>query len=304
MASRYETSIDLENKDSSHTMIAELVGRGKRVLDVGCAAGDLAEVLAEHRCQVTGIEIDPEAARSAEKRCERVIVGDVENLDLGEELDGESFDVIVFGDTLEHLKDPLRTLARLKPFLRPEGYVVASIPNVAHGSVRLALMQGKFQYSSLGLLDNTHLRFFTRESIEQLFEDAGFLVTELRRTSRGVFDTEIEIDRELIPEEVLDLAQQDMEASTYQFVLTAHRFGEAGTLAKRVQLLSKELAERDRTVYELNRKLRNFEELQRILEIRTEQVAEKEREVAMLAQELAERNDELARLEQFGRRDA
>jgi 2-polyprenyl-3-methyl-5-hydroxy-6-metoxy-1,4-benzoquinol methylase len=304
MASRYETSIDLGNKDSSHTMIAELVGRGKRVLDVGCAAGDLAEVLAEHRCQVTGIEIDPEAARLAEKRCERVIVGDVENLDLGEELDGESFDVIVFGDALEHLKDPLRTLARLKPFLRPEGYVAASIPNVAHGSVRLALMQGKFQYSSLGLLDNTHLRFFTRESIEQLFEDAGFLVTELRRTSRGVFDTEIEIDRELIPDELLDLAQQDMEASTYQFVLTAHRFGEAGTLAKRVQLLSKELAERDRTIYELNRKLRNFEELQRILEIRTEQVAEKEREVAMLAQELAERNDELARLEQFGRRDA
>jgi methionine biosynthesis protein MetW len=304
MASRYETSIDLENKDSSHTMIAELVGRGKRVLDVGCAAGDLAAVLAEHRCQVTGIEIDPEAARQAEKRCERVIVGDVENLDLGEELDGESFDVIVFGDALEHLKDPLRTLARLKPFLRPEGYVVASIPNVAHGSVRLALMQGKFQYSSLGLLDYTHLRFFTRDSIEQLFEDAGFLVTELRRTSRGVFDTEIEIDRELITEELLDLAQQDMEASTYQFVLTAHRFGEAGTLAKRVRLLSKELAERDRIVYALNRKIRNFEELQRILEIRTEQVAEKEREVAMLAQELAERNDELARLEQFGRRDA
>ena len=285
-------------------MIAELVGRGKRVLDVGCAAGDLAEVLAEHRCQVTGIEIDPEAARQAEKRCERVVVGDVENLDLGEELDGESFDVIVFGDALEHLKDPLRTLARLKPFLRPEGYVVASIPNVAHGSVRLALMQGKFQYRSLGLLDNTHLRFFTRESVEQLFKDAGFLITELRRTTRGIFDTEIEIDRELIPEELLDLAQQDMEASTYQFVLTAHRFGEAGTLAKRVQLLSKELAERDRTIYELNRTFRNFEELQRILEIRTEQLAEKEREVAMLAQELAERNDELARLEQFGRRDA
>jgi len=303
MASKYETRIDLENKNSSHTLIAELVGHGKRVLDVGCATGDLAEVLADHGCRVTGIEIDPKAARQAEKHCERVIVGDVEDLDLSGELDDGSFDVIVFGDTLEHLKDPLRTLKRLKPFLQPEGYVVASIPNVAHGSVRLALMQGKFQYSPLGLLDDTHLRFFTRESVEQLFGDAGFLITGLKRTSRGIFDTEIEIDREQIPDEVLELVQEDLEASTYQFVLTAHRFGEAGTLAKRVQLLSRELAERDRTIYELSRKLRNFEELQRLLDERTRQLAEKEQEVSRLAQEVADRNDQMARLVQFGKED-
>src|SRR5215211_2020762 len=296
MASKYETRIDLENKNSSHTLIVELVGHGKRVLDIGCANGDLAEVLAERGCEVTGIEIDPEAARQAEERCERVTVGDVENLDLSGELDEESFDVVLFGDVLEHLKDPLQTLKRLKSFLRAEGYAVASIPNVAHGSVRLALLQGKFQYSSLGLLDDTHLRFFTRESVEQLFTEAGFLITGLRRTSRGIFDTEIEIDRELVPDEVMQLVEEDPEASTYQFVLTAHRFGEAGTLAKRVRLLSERLAERDRIIYELNRKLRNFEELQRMLDERTEQLAEKEREVSRLAQEIANRNDRMAKL--------
>src|SRR5215217_8074158 len=196
MASKYESRINLENRNSSHALMVELVGHGKRVLDAGCGTGDLAEALAERGCRVTGIEIDPEAARQAEKYCERVIVGDVEDLDLSEYLDDEPFDVILFGDVLEHLKDPLRTLDRLKPSLRPEGHVVASIPNVAHGSVRLALMQGKFQYSPLGLLDDTHLRFFTRESVEQLFEDAGFLITELKRTLVGIFDTEIEIDRE------------------------------------------------------------------------------------------------------------
>jgi 2-polyprenyl-3-methyl-5-hydroxy-6-metoxy-1,4-benzoquinol methylase len=304
MASKYETWIDLENKNSSHTLIAELVGHGKRVLDVGCATGDVAEVLADHGCNVTGIEIDPAAARQAEKHCERVVVGDVEDLDPNAELDDESFDVILFGDTLEHLKDPLRTLERLKPLLRPEGYVVASIPNVAHGSVRLALMQGKFQYGSLGLLDTAHLRFFTRESVEQLFTEAGLLITGLRRTSRGIFDTEIEIDRERIPDEVLELVREDPEASTYQFVLTAHRFGEAGTLAKRARLLSEQLAERDRIIYELNRKLRNFEELQHLLDERTEQLAEREREVTRLAQEVADRNDRLARLVQFGKEDA
>jgi O-antigen biosynthesis protein len=304
MASKYETRIDLENMNTSHALIVEFVGRGKRVLDVGCAAGDLARVLAERGCGVTGIEIDPEAAHQAEKHCERVIVGDVEDLDLSEMLGDEAFDVIVFGDTLEHLKDPLRTLDRLEPFLRLEGYVVASIPNVAHGSVRLALMQGKFQYSPLGLLDDTHLRFFTRESVEQLFEDAGFLITGLKRTLLGIFDTEIEVDIEQTPDEVLEVVQEDPEASTYQFVLTAHRFGEAGTSAKRARLLSEQLAERDRIIYELNRKLRNFKELKRLLDERTEQLAKREREVTRLAQEVADRNDRMARLVQFGKEDA
>jgi O-antigen biosynthesis protein len=303
MTSKYETTVDLHNSNSSHTLIVELVGHDKRVLDVGCAAGDLAGVLTERGCKVTGIEVDPEAARRAEERCERVVAGDVETLDLGAELDGEDFDVLLFGDVLEHLKDPLRTLKRLEPFLRPEGYVVASIPNVAHGSVRLALMQGEFPYDRLGLLDDTHLRFFTRESVERLFEDAGFLTIELRRTLRGIFGTEVQVDRGAVPEEVLRAIREDPEASTYQFVLTARRSGEAGTSAKKVQLLSEQLAQRDRVIYDLNRKLRNFEELQRLLDERTEQLAQREREVTRLAHEVAERTDRLARLVQFGRED-
>jgi O-antigen biosynthesis protein len=303
MASKYETKLNLDDRSSSHALIIELLGLDKRVLDVGCATGNLAEVLAGRGCRVTGIEIDPEAARQAEKHCERVIVGDVESLDLGAELDEADFDVIVFGDVLEHLKDPLQTLRRFKPFLQTEGYVIASIPNIAHGSVRLALMQGRFRYRSLGLLDDTHLRFFTRETVEQLFKDAGFLIADLRRTTRGVFDTEIEIDREQLPPEVLRLVEEDPEASTYQFVLSAYRFGEAGMLAQDVRLLSELLARRDRMIYELNRKLRNFEELKRLLDDRTEQLAEKEQEVSRLAHEIAERNDRLARLVQFGRED-
>src|SRR5215212_7244393 len=155
MARRYEANVNLENENSSHTLVVELVGYDKHVLDVGCSTGYIAEVLVKRGCRVTGIEIDPKAPPPAEDHCERVIVGDVESLDLGEELDEGAFDVIIFGDVLEHLKDPLQVLRRLKSFLGPRGYVVASIPNIAHGSVRLALMQGKFQYRSLGLLDST-----------------------------------------------------------------------------------------------------------------------------------------------------
>ena len=158
----------------------------------------------------------------------------MEHLDLGAELDEESFDVVLFGDVLEHLKDSLQTLKRLKTFLRAEGYVVASIPNVAHGSVRLSLMQGRFQYRSLGLLDDTHLRFFTRESVEQLFKDAGFLITELRRTTRGIFDTEIEIDRELVPDEVRRLVEEDGYAGT-EHPATSGADREAGSNNLRVE---------------------------------------------------------------------
>lgn len=312
MTSKYKTEIDLSDKNSSHTLITEFVGPDKRVLDVGCAAGDLAGVLGERGCSVTGIEIDPEAGRQAEESCEKVIVGDVENPDAIEQLDDESFDVIVFGDVLEHLKDPLQTLRRLKPLLSPEGYVVASIPNISHGSVRLALMQGNFQYRQLGLLDDSHLRFYTRESIEELFTNADLLITGLKRTTRDIFDTEVEFDKESVSEEALREVRVAPEAKTYQFVVTAHRDGELGALAKRNWLLQEELAERDRVVseqlaerdqviQELNMKLGNLKKLQRMLQQRDRELNEREQEVEKLMEELADRNDRLAKLVQFGK---
>ena len=304
MASKYETEPVLDDGNTSHALIVDLVGTGKRVLDVGCATGYLAEILARRGCEVAGIEADPDAARRAEEFCEKVLVGDVEEMDLESKLEGETFDVIVFGDVLEHLKDPARALGRLEPFLRDEGYVVASIPNVAHGSVRLALLRGEFRYRRLGLMDDTHLRFFTRQSVERLFEDAGFLITGLMRTVRGIFDTEVEVDREGFSEEVLRAVQQDPEALTYQFVVRARRSDEGGMLEKRAALLSEQLAERDREIYDLNRRVRNFEDLQDMLQRRTEELADREREVTALAREVADVNDRLARLVQFGREEA
>lgn len=225
MAGKYQAEIDLSNRNNSHTLIVEFVGHHKRVLDVGTATGYLAKSLVERGCKVAGIEIDPEAARQAEEYCEKVIVGDLESIDPQEQLGEETFDVIVFGDVLEHLREPLRILERFKPLLQPEGYMVASIPNIAHGSVRLALMQGRFEYGSLGLLDNTHLRFFTRESVERLFNDAGLALNRLERTKVGIFNSEIVVDREHVPAETLKLLREDPESLTYQFVLTAHPTG-------------------------------------------------------------------------------
>lgn len=301
MSSKYETEPSLESENNSHTMIVGLVGESKAVLDVGAATGYVARLLTGRGCRVTGVEVDPEAARQAEAHCERVVTGDIETLDLRRELGGSLFDVIVFGDVLEHLRDPLAVLKRFRPFLAPGGYVVASIPNVAHGSVRLALLQGRFQYQSLGLLDDTHLRFFTRETIEQMFDEAGFAITELKRTRKGVFGTEVEVDRELVPQGVLKALQESPEFRTYQFVLKAcptELSGDGEEIEISYATPPERPSDKDRMIYEQQRKLRNLEHLRSLSEMHTEQLAEKEREVTELTQEVTRLNRQLARLKQ------
>jgi 2-polyprenyl-3-methyl-5-hydroxy-6-metoxy-1,4-benzoquinol methylase/regulator of replication initiation timing len=218
---RYDTDVDLSNLNNSHTLMVELVGGTKRVLDVGCATGYLARALAERGCTVSGVEFDAEAAEEARPHLERLVIGDLETMDLADAFGDDRFDVIVFGDVLEHLRDPLPVLRRAKALLADRGSVVASIPNIAHGSVRLALLAGRFDYQDLGLLDSTHLRFFTRSSVEDLFREAGMVPIDVRRTTAGFFDTPVPVSEGEFAPEVVDGVRADPESATYQFVLRA-----------------------------------------------------------------------------------
>jgi len=218
---RYDTDVDLSNRNNSHTLMVELVGGTKRVLDVGCATGYLARALTERGCSVSGLESDSESGEEARPHLERLVVGDVETMDLAEAFGDARFDVIVFGDVLEHLRYPLAVLRKARALLADRGSIVASIPNIAHGSVRLALLAGRFDYQELGLLDSTHVRFFTRSSIEDLFREAGMVPIDVRRTTAGFFETPIPVDEGEFPPEVVDSVMADPESSTYQFVLRA-----------------------------------------------------------------------------------
>jgi SAM-dependent methyltransferase len=192
------------------------------VLEFGCATGYMSEVLSGRLgCSVTGIEFCPEAAEVARQPCARVIVGDAEHLDLAQALGETRFDAILFADVLEHLREPGLLLRRVRPFLGVGGAVIASIPNIAHGSVRLALLNGEFRYRDTGLLDGTHLRFFTRETIEELFEEAGYAVTHWLRRRMEIGRTELGLPDRVIPEAVWQWLAADPEATTYQFVLRA-----------------------------------------------------------------------------------
>jgi 2-polyprenyl-3-methyl-5-hydroxy-6-metoxy-1,4-benzoquinol methylase len=205
---------------STHSKIVSLVPPGTRVLEFGCATGYMSQVLKERLgCSVVGIEIDRDAAALAEQHAERVIVGDAEKIDYAAELAGEEFDVVLFADVLEHLKEPADVLRRVRPFIAENGVVIASIPNIAHASVRLALLGGEFRYREWGLLDDTHLRFFTRASIQDMFEETGYVITHWLRQRLDVGETEIKVPQ--VPEAVREWLAGDPEATTYQFVLRA-----------------------------------------------------------------------------------
>lgn len=220
-ALRYDTDVDLNDRNTARTQLVLLTGSEKKVLEFGPATGYITKALSDRGCRVTAIEIDPKAAAEAERFADRMIVGDIETLDLGSVLGGERFDVVMFGDVLEHLVDPARILATARSMLTDGGSVVASIPNIAHGSVRLALLSGSFPYSSQGLLDRTHLRFFTRESLERLFQGTGFDIVEWGRTTADVFETELELDPRSYPADLVEIIRAMPESETYQFVVRA-----------------------------------------------------------------------------------
>jgi len=177
-ASAYQLKSD---PHSSHAVILRRLGdgRGRRALDVGAADGFLAELLTRQGWQVTALERDPEQAAKARGRCHEVIVADLD--EAAPRLEG-AFDAIVYGDVLEHLGDPLPVLVALNRSLSPGGCVIVSVPNVAHLWVRLSLFLGRWDYADRGILDRTHLRFFTRRSFVRFLGDAGLDVEELVAT--------------------------------------------------------------------------------------------------------------------------
>lgn len=205
--------------DSAHSLVLSLVPPGARVLEFGCATGYMsAELSSRLGCTVTGIELSAEAAEEARQHCARVIVGDAEQLDLHALLGEERFEVILFADVLEHLRDPWALLVRVRSLLAEGGSVIASIPNVAHGSVRVALFHGEWRYRPLGLLDDTHLRFFTRDGVQDLFERGGFFVTHWLRKRHSIEGTEMGVQ---VPEPLQPHLEHDPEVTTFQFIVRA-----------------------------------------------------------------------------------
>ena len=161
--------------------LVQHVLKGKnRILDVGCAEGFLGESLKKNglASEVVGIEVFPGAALQAASRLDQVICEDLENLKRNcTILAPQSFDYILCGDVLEHLRDPWQTFTWLATLLKEDGLAIVSVPNVRHWSVLVPLLfKGEWHYRDHGIMDRTHLRFFTKKTAKQLLVDAGLNV--------------------------------------------------------------------------------------------------------------------------------
>lgn len=164
--------------DLPRTEMVEFVPSGIRsLLDVGCGRGAFGEaVKSRMQVDVTGVEVDPAAASIAAARCDDVVNGRYPD-DLPT---GRRFDCIVFNDILEHLVDPWEALKATRAALAPGGVVIASIPNMRYWPVFWRLViRAEWRYVSDGVLDRTHLRFFTEGSVREMFHESGFVVNRL-----------------------------------------------------------------------------------------------------------------------------
>lgn len=176
-ALRYSLEHDqvLVGKYGRNRIFVDLASQGKRILELGCSDGFISRHLTERGCLVTGVEIDSEAAQRARQWCEKVVNHDLNDLAWMQQVGG-NFDTILCGDVLEHLVQPEITLRHLHRLLSPGGRVIICLPNIAHIRIRIMLLLGNFEYESAGIMDVTHLRFYTYRSAREMIERSGYRI--------------------------------------------------------------------------------------------------------------------------------
>lgn len=166
---------------SVHQRIINSVGHNKNVLDVGCSEGTLSKKMKDNNCTVVGIELDEDAAKKAGKFCKEVLVGDVESVKISSGYE-KYFDIILFADILEHLKEPSEVLLRFSKYLKDDGVIIISVPNIANWRIRFQLLFGNFDYQEYGILDNSHIKFFTEKSTKNMIKEAGYDIVQFDLT--------------------------------------------------------------------------------------------------------------------------
>ena len=224
----------------SHSQIVRRVPRYARVLELGCADGSMSRLLKQHcEASIIGVEQNPNTAWRARCFCDYVFTENLDDPHSLDALEGEKFDVITLVDVLKHLQHPQALLQRLKPLLLDEGCLLLSVPNVAHASVRLELLKGDFRYESSGILDDTHLKFFTATTLQTILVEAGYAVQALDYTWHDLADTVISEQLQTLgihvtPEALAAFHTPD--AMAYQFIAAAQPLPEVAATAPAMPL--------------------------------------------------------------------
>lgn len=170
--------------DSEDQLLLALAGQPGRVLELGCSSGYFAAELQRRGAWVTGLDVDADAVAVARLRGIVAHVVDVEDPGSLAGLAG-NYDLVVLANVLEHLRRPETVLSGIRSLLAGDGRILISVPNVAHLSVRRMLLRGRFDYTDSGIMDRTHLRFYTRDALRRQLTEGGWTVTA-ERSSPGL----------------------------------------------------------------------------------------------------------------------
>ncbi|MCU0764953.1 MAG: methyltransferase domain-containing protein, partial [Burkholderiaceae bacterium] len=217
----YDRGIDAGRRDSLAVLL-ELVPHGAEVLDVGIGGGALGEYLSSVRgCRVDGATISPVEAARAAAHYRRIEVADLNVSALDTLFAGRRYDAIICADVLEHLPRPTAVLDSCRRLLADGGRLLLSIPNVAYSGLIAELLAGEFRYRGEGLLDRTHVRFFTRRSALRLLREQGWEVESVEPVCLDLRDSEFRPDFDLLPPAVRRHLLARPDGLTYQFIIRA-----------------------------------------------------------------------------------
>jgi 2-polyprenyl-3-methyl-5-hydroxy-6-metoxy-1,4-benzoquinol methylase len=223
MASKLKTRYPVKKwKYSSHAQILKLVGEGhgKKLLDVGCASGELLKEVTELGWDAIGIEPDFDDFLKASSSGAKVINS---SLDEAIESIDEKYSVIILADVIEHMTEPANAVFKLKSLLAKNGRIIISVPNVAHFFIRGQLFFGKFNYTERGILDKTHLRFFTKKTILALIKDLDLEILSFRITPTPIEiyfrKSKITLLKNIFLTLIYTFSQLRQEIFGYQFIL-------------------------------------------------------------------------------------
>ena len=215
---KYDFGIELNNRNSM-TILLEKIKPNSSILEFGCASGRMTRHLKETLdCDVYIVEIDQDGYDKAMCYAKNGLLGDIEDFAWENAFQGVRFDYVVFADVLEHLVNPLDVLRRVVKYLSEDGIILVSIPNIAHDSVIVDLINNRFKYRELGILDNTHLRFFTRESLRELFMEANLSIVSEEAIYKDITMTEFGNSYRDIPFNLRLAMQNRSFKQIYQFV--------------------------------------------------------------------------------------
>jgi len=170
------------NEFEVHQLVLGLIKNNSRVLDVGCATGCFARELLKKKCEVWGLDYNKKAIAKAVRFCKKASVVDL-NESATLPVPKKHFDFVILLDVIEHLLYPEKVLSLIKAYLKNEGAIIVSTPNIVHASIRWMIIKGEFKYTKLGILDSSHLHFYTRTSFSDLIKKANFRTPKIIPTN-------------------------------------------------------------------------------------------------------------------------